>query len=922
MSTLLAHWLAEHREQLLPRWIAALEHLYAAVPAGDLPGLPDEPQEIVHHPDEQRVVIGSLYDGLIDAAGGDYRQLDECLRLLRALRTTPGEDELPQQLALVFQLRRAASALIAHPDDVPGRAPHAAPRHAHASNGERALADELEELLEYVAVASATRWVAAAGAVARELSETKLLVESLSHEAEVSDRTTLHVSKLNEIAQGLAASLDPAQQLAVVGAGLKQGLKVAAAAIWLYDEPGACLTLAREWIGDDETPSRALAVPADSPGDLVACAFRSAAMVLEAAPDAAAQGAWYLAPYAVLAMPLVAQRRVTGVIVLQQPGAERFDDRSEQEFVRSAASQTAIALENARLYDEVRSFNAVLEQHIAERTQELQVERDMLETLNQIALEISSTLDENLLMDSSLEALARLVGVQHGSIMLLERETEHLVDRAVLDSKEDLGYTRFPLGQGIVGWVAQQRRPALVDDVSQDERWHAPHDDSAYHKRQGAMICVPLIAHHEVQGVLTLSHDEPGYFREEHLRLLTASASQIAIGLHNAQIYKEVEQQLMHRYEMQRHQEEAASQSAAILQSLSDGVIVCDALGSVLTANLAAERILDRPIDELLTWQLPELLRRMLGRRAAEIPVEELLAQPRDDQDNPRTTSATFQIGRRMVSVNLDPVLASKGELIGAVAVFRDITREVESDRLKTEFIGTVSHELRTPMAAIKGFTQLLAMGSLGGLNDTQKEFLGIINTNAERMIAIINDLLDITKIETGSVELDMRPLHMAESLSSVLQELQPKALERGQQIAVSISPGLPLAQADQKRLDQILFNLISNAVKYTPRGGRIAIEARETTLDALPETEREGLRHGRFVRVDIGDTGVGIAADELNRIFERFYRTENPLKVEAGGTGLGLSLVRPLLKLFGGRVWVRSTLGEGSTFSFVVPAA
>jgi signal transduction histidine kinase len=257
------------------------------------------------------------------------------------------------------------------------------------------------------------------------------------------------------------------------------------------------------------------------------------------------------------------------------------------------------------------------------------------------------------------------------------------------------------------------------------------------------------------------------------------------------------------------------------------------------------------------------------------------------------------------------------------VAVFRDITREVESDRLKTEFIGTVSHELRTPMTSIKGFTQLLAMGSLGPVNDTQKEFLQIIQTNAERMITIINDLLDITKIETGSVELDLRPLHLAESLSNVMMELQPNIHAREHVLSISIPPGLPLVRADARRLNQILVNLLSNAVKYTPTGGKIALEAREVDIDAVPEAQREGLKTAmRYALVEVRDTGVGVASEEQERIFERFYRTENPLKVEAGGTGLGLSLVRPLIQLLGGRIWVDSKLNEGSTFSFVIPAA
>lgn len=169
------------------------------------------------------------------------------------------------------------------------------------------------------------------------------------------------------------------------------------------------------------------------------------------------------------------------------------------------------------------------------------------------------------------------------------------------------------LGQGIVGWVAQHRRPLIVADVASDPRWVPPPLDDSSAKRSGSMIAVPLIAHHEVLGVLVLSHEQTGYFREEHLRLLTSSANQIAIGIYNAQLYQQMEQQYLHRHEMQQRQEQAVSQSTAILQSLSDGVIVCDRSGSVLTANLAAEKILDRPIDELVTWDLGDLLRRFAG---------------------------------------------------------------------------------------------------------------------------------------------------------------------------------------------------------------------------------------------------------------------------------------------------------------------
>jgi PAS domain S-box-containing protein len=916
MSTPLAHWLRDNRDLLLIRWLTLLDQpVFAGTGNG---AVAHESSDQTGHPDERNVLLSSIYDGLVSAAAGDYAPLDECLRLLRALRRHPGEEELPQQLALTFQLRRAAWELIFKP----GQSPN-----GHTGYDWNELVEAFDQLLDYVAVTTANQWIAAAEVVQRELNETRLLVESLYHDTEATDRTTLQVSNLNQIAQGLSASMDRAQQLEIVGEKLQSALEVALLSIWLFDVPSQTLTLARWWgsVGEDTSAAAPTDLHIDiaDAGDLAARAFQLGEVVSEAEVDAALQGPWYMPGFAVLSVPMVAQRHVIGVIVIQDQSVETMLDRSQQDFVKSAASQAAIALENARLYDEVLSFNSVLEQRIAERTRQLQIERDTLETVHQIAIETSSTLDRDSLLQVSLNALAKLVGVTHGSIMLVEPETEHLVDCAVLDRPGEIGFTRFAMGQGIAGWVAQHKKPAVVPDVSKDPRWIDPPDADGIHKQVGSMIAVPLIAHHQMLGVLMLSHDHNGYFNEDHLRLLTASAGQIAIGINNAQLYTELEKELLHRSEMFQRQQVEASQSQAILQSLSDGVIVCGEDGSVLAANMACELILGRSIEELVIWNLPELFRRLLGRRADEVPVEDLLAQPTDAQHRPRTFSTMFQSGTRIIHITLGPVLNSKESLMGAVAVFRDITREIESDRLKTEFIGTVSHELRTPMTSIKGFTQLLSMGSLGPVNDTQKEFLQIIQTNAERMISIINDLLDITKIETGSVELDMRPLHMAEALSTVVMELQPSIKAREHALTISIPPGLPLVRADAKRLNQILANMLSNAVKYTPRGGSIALEAREIDIDGVPEHLREGLKpKSRYALVEIRDTGVGIAPEELDRIFDRFYRTENPLKVEAGGTGLGLSLVRPLVELFGGRVWVRSTLNEGSTFSFIVPAA
>lgn len=897
----LTHWLSANRTHLLPRWIAAGDDLFAP----EHTATSGNGETVPVHPDERKIVLTTLYDGLIAAAGGDEKPLDECLSALRALRSSIGEDDLPRQIMLFQRLRSMARHDLFQETIETGASPTREETFYH-------LFDALDDLIDRAITMLVERWVNAAHKVLHELNETRLLVESLYRDAEVTDRTTLQVSRLNQLARELSSTLDDREaHLKQICISLAEVLAPVVVDIWLLKPDSTALELA--WRHGAALPDNR-DMPLDAQDDPVVQTFTQGESIFATGIPAPLQINWRIANLAVLTAPLVTQRGIAGIIVCQGD-VHTLEDRSQQEFVRSVANQAAIALENARLYAEVRAFNVKLEARINERTQELR-------TLNEIALEVNSSLDSDTIMNNSLTRLAQLIGVEHGSIMLLDRETDQLINRAVLGQHGNVGNVRFPLGKGIVGKVAQNRKPLNVADVTTDPNWEPPPEDDVSAKRSGSMIAVPLIAHHELLGVLVLSHEQTGYFRDEHLRLLTAAANQIAIGIYNAQMYQQVEQQYWRRYEMQQLQEKAVSQSTAILQSLSDGVIVCDQNGAVITVNLAAEKILDRPIDELVTWNLGDLLRRLLGRRGGELPLDGLLKHPWDERTQPRTLSTTFQLGPRTISVTLDPVISTKEELLGAVAVFRDRTREVESDRLKTEFIGTVSHELRTPMTSIKGFTQLLAMGNLGPVNETQREFLNIIQSNAERMIAIINDLLDITKIETGSVELEIRPIHVAETLSKVLLDLQTKVHERQQTLTLSLPAGLPLVRADAHRFNQILFNLVSNAVKYTPRGGSITIEAREVTTEAVPEDEHDGLRPGRYIQIDVRDTGVGIAPDDVPRIWERFYRTENPLKVEAGGTGLGLSLVKPLVRLLGGRIWVESQINVGSTFSFVLPAA
>lgn len=926
MSRELDNWLTEHREQLLPRWVLALERVPSPV-NGDGVGY-STTNETEHTPEpflslkneEMRSTLTHIYEGLVLAAQGDLAALD---RHLQTITTLDGQHliRLSNLLSISFHFRRLAWDVLQQDLSNPSQT--------------FALMNELENLLEHTVEALARTWQNKTDAEIRErISQAEFIAESMASAIEQADRTALQLSSLNEASHRLAASLEDTNQIIdQVGTTLLELLGPTHISIWFPDEetdpetlcrfpPAVSLSALRTW-GENRQDVQGMHLDGSAEDDCLLRSFLLATTVFHLRPDPSKQGAWYQQGCGVLIIPIIVKERATGVILLQDEDPEMQFSRSQQDLARALVNQSAIALENSRLYAKIRTFNSELEKLVDQRTSELQAEKDRLATIHEIATEISSTLDLDNLLQTSLAALARITRVEYGSIMLVDPETENLVNRAVLGHQKINKFTRFPIGSGVAGWVAQNKEPALILDVTRDERWVSLPAEESMSKHEGSMVAVPLIGHNEVSGVLILSHSQPGYFNEDHLRLLTASAGAIAIGINNANMYNTIFEEMERSSELLQRQNAETSKMEAILQSLSDGVLVCDTEGAILSANPAAGRILQRDIEDLfLGTTLHDVLHSLLGARVGEMPLDNLLLRPLDNRNEPRVSMTTVEVNMRVISMTLGPVLTNQGDLLGALLLMHDITREVEADRLKTEFIGTMSHELRTPMTAIKGFTQLLAMGGLGPVNDTQREFLTTIQNNAERMISIINDVLDITKIETGSIDLELRPIHLAEVLSGVVTELQNLIQKREHNLTISIPPGLSLVQADVSRLHQVLYNLISNAAKYTPVGGEISVEAHEAALDKLPPSVRESIIKGRkYVQMNIHDTGVGIAPHEVDLIFDRFYRTENPLKVEAGGTGLGLSLVRPLVELLGGRIWVQSVLNEGSTFSFILPA-
>jgi signal transduction histidine kinase len=258
--------------------------------------------------------------------------------------------------------------------------------------------------------------------------------------------------------------------------------------------------------------------------------------------------------------------------------------------------------------------------------------------------------------------------------------------------------------------------------------------------------------------------------------------------------------------------------------------------------------------------------------------------------------------------VHLAPV-SLRNDFLGTVSIFQDITHQVEVDRLKSEFVATVSHELRTPMTSIKGYVEILLMGAAGKLNDQQDRFLQVVKTNTERLTVLVNDLLDISRIESGQTRLNLDVVEIPKLLEEIAAALRERCRSEGKQLTITVQsePDLPPIQADPSRVSEILGNLAENAFLYTPDGGSVTLRARART---------DG------VQIDVSDTGIGIAPAEQERVFERFYRGEDSLVMATPGTGLGLPITKKLVEMHGGSIEVESegVPGKGSTFHVLLP--
>lgn len=382
-----------------------------------------------------------------------------------------------------------------------------------------------------------------------------------------------------------------------------------------------------------------------------------------------------------------------------------------------------------------------------------------------------------------------------------------------------------------------------------------------------------------------------------------------------------------------------AAQYRAVLAAVAEGVILADDSGGVLLANRAARRILrlgfdgcesivGQPLTALFAVCSPqsqaELSQAVTSIAAADRhsanhsghkgaqdpgPGAALKSKQADCADpaelSDKATALLLTDGERALQASLTPMQDQQNGFGGTVIVLRDVTTEQQIAQAKNDFVSLVSHELRTPMTSIKGYTDLLLKGAVGALNEQQKNFMTIVKSNVDRMAELVSDLLEVSRLEAGRVQLAHEQLDLASIVYEISQELAETLRQRELTLQFELAPRLPRVYADRGRVIQVLLNLLSNAYRYTPAGGSITVAAHAS------EDE---------VQVDVVDTGIGIPAAEQDTIFERFYRADHPVVRQQAGTGLGLPIARSLIEMHGGRLWLCSEENVGSTFSFTLP--
>jgi PAS domain S-box-containing protein len=514
---------------------------------------------------------------------------------------------------------------------------------------------------------------------------------------------------------------------------------------------------------------------------------------------------------------------------------------------------------------------------------------DRTEAFQQIGQALTSSLDLKDLLGSIVDQAMGAIDADVALLRLLDRPGEHLeleVARGV--DEEVVRQIRFRPGEGLAGRLLLEGMPLRGLNLQRDPR--AMQRPLARRFGWQSFAAVALHLHRQPIGVWFLIRKRRQQFTSDELDLLSAFADYASIAVERSW--------LLHTIVREKHESET------VLQASANGIMVVDGRGWVVDMNPALERLTGWTLREARGQPCCDVMGCQVDRRTGT--AEESICPLRIGARGKDRGFLEYQIqtrdGRSIpVEASYGLIRDEKGELVRIAMVFRDLSRQKELARLQAEIIANVSHELRTPLALIKGYASTLLSPDVELDEKGTRRFLENVSVAADRLSRMIDDLLCASRLEMAELRLQPQEFDLGHRIRQVLSWFQPHA--EGRALVADLPGESPLVWADPERVEQVLVNLLTNAVKYTPPDSTITIQCRQ-------------LRDAPSIVVHVSDEGIGIAPEHLPRIFDRFYLTEDSKK----GVGLGLYICRELVKAMGGEIWVVSEVRTGSTFSFTLP--
>jgi signal transduction histidine kinase len=524
------------------------------------------------------------------------------------------------------------------------------------------------------------------------------------------------------------------------------------------------------------------------------------------------------------------------------------------------------------------SRNSQLLQEAQQRTMEIAALYDTLQ-------DVTEKHELQTLLQTILERARALLAASGCAIFLFDQEHDDFRIAVEVGVGMPVG-THLPRDEGLAGRVVETLEPVIVNDY---QHWHQ-RSNALRQLPIGAAVCVPMIRGGELIGVLGV-HEVGGKarkFTESDARLLSLFADNAAGAVHNARLLEA----LQHSEQRFRVAAECASDIVYDWNLPADHV---DYFGPRFERSVAANSALPNTRQEFWSLVHPEDKARVEKALNAHI-----------ETGTPFSVEYRIKDGKGKylnVADRATVIRNQKGGPVRLIGAVTDITERKRAEQMKTDFVSFVTHQLRTPLSGVKWMLEL-AMDSIENPEDL-RSFISDARTSTDRLIRLVNDLLDSSRLERGKLQLTLRNLDLPELTKDIVNEITPLAVEKAQSISIEAIEDMPKVSADAQLLRQAILNLVSNAVKYTPERGRIDI--------------RMG-REGDRALWSVTDTGIGIPRSDIAKLFEKFYRASNALAVETEGTGLGLYLVRLIVERLGGKVWCESREGVGSKFHISLP--